>query len=69
MIGGAVNASVLGRIGILVAWSPDKLRAAIKLRRYLEFLARVGKNTFDTTNLLILSKEQLLDVLMMAELV
>jgi len=61
LMGGAVNASALGRIGILVAWSPEKLKAAIKLRRYLEFLAMVGKNTFDTTNLLILSKEQLLD--------
>ena len=60
IIGGAVNASALGRIGILVAWTPEKLKAAIKLRRYLGFLASVGKNTFDTTNLVILNKDQFL---------
>ena len=42
-----------------VAWSADKLKAFIKLREYLNFLGSVGKNTFDTTNLLILDKEQL----------
>lgn len=60
IIGGAVNASALGRVGIFVAWTPDKLKAAIKLSRYLEFLKSVLKNTFDTTNLLILDKNQFL---------
>lgn len=60
LIGGAVNAAALGRIGIVVAWTPEKLRAFVKLRRYLNFLGSVGKNTFDTTNLLILDSDQLL---------
>jgi len=60
LMGGAVNASALGRIGMLVAWTPEKLKAAIKLKRYLEFLGSVGKNTFNTTNLLILDRNQLL---------
>jgi hypothetical protein len=63
LIGGAVNASALGRIGIMIPWTPDKMRAAIKLRKYLEFLASVGKNTFDTTNLLILDKNQIMRAL------
>lgn len=60
LIGGAVNAAALGRIGIVVAWTPEKLKAFVKLRRYLNFLGSVGKNTFDTTNLLILDRDQLL---------
>jgi len=58
IIGSVVNACALGRIGIFIAWNHEKLKSAIKLRKYLEFLARVGKNTFDTTNLLILEKDQ-----------
>lgn len=63
LMGGAINAAALGRIGIAVAWSPDKLRAFVRLRNYLLFLARVGKNTFDPVNLMILSAEQLNDIL------
>ena len=63
LIGGVVNASALGRIGIMIPWTPDKMRAAIKLRRYLEYLAGAEKNTFDTTNLLILDKDQFMHAL------
>lgn len=63
LMGGAINAAALGRIGIVVAWTPDKLKAFLQLRRYLEFLDSVGKNTFDTTNLLIMDKDQLLRIL------
>lgn len=59
LMGGAINAAALGRIGIAVGWTPEKVNAFVKLRSYLLFLARVGKNTFDPTNLLVLSKEQL----------
>ncbi len=61
LIGGLVNASALGRIGILIPWTSEKLKAFIKLRNYLKFLGRVGKNTFKTDNILILTKEQLND--------
>lgn len=63
LMGGAVNAAALGRIGIVVGWSPDKVRALIKLRAYFRFLGSVGKNTYDTTNLLILDKQQLVEAL------
>jgi hypothetical protein len=59
LMGGAINAAALGRIGIAVAWNPDKLRAFTNLKRYLDYLARIGKNTFDTSNLLILDRGQL----------
>lgn len=60
LMGGAINAAALGRIGIVIGWTEEKLRAFVKLRRYFQFLAAVGKNTFDTTNLVILGKDQLL---------
>ncbi|NTU49874.1 MAG: hypothetical protein HGA87_03120 [Desulfobulbaceae bacterium] len=60
LMGGAINAAALGRIGIAIAWNEEKLRAFIKLRSYLLFLSNVGKNTFDPSNLLILNKEQLM---------
>ncbi len=58
IIGGLVNASALGRIAILIAWTPDKLKAFIKLKNYLKFLSSVGKNSFRTDNILILDKNQ-----------
>ncbi len=58
IIGGLVNASALGRIAILVAWTPDKLKAFIKLKNYLKFLSSVEKNSFKTDNILILNKDQ-----------
>lgn len=59
LMGGAINASALGRIGIVIPWSEEKLRAFIKLVRYLQYLGNAGKNTFHTDNLLIVTIEQL----------
>lgn len=63
LMGGAINAAALGRIGIAVGWTTEKVEALVRLRSYLLFLASVGKNTFDPANLLILSKDQLHDTL------
>lgn len=59
LIGGVVNASALGRIGVVIPWSDEKLRAFVKLVGYLQYLKNVDKNTFNTTNLLIVTKEQI----------
>jgi hypothetical protein len=59
LLGGAVNASVLSRIGILVPWTKEKSRATIKLLQYWDFLKYVGKNTFSADNVLILTPDQL----------
>lgn len=59
LMGGAINAAALGRVGIAVGWDDGKVRALVRLRSYLLFLARVGKNTFHPTNLLIVSAGQL----------
>lgn len=63
IIGGLVNASALGRVGILIPWTPQQLKAFLKLRNYLKFLRKAGKNTFKTDNVLILTKDQLDDCL------
>jgi len=59
LMGGAINASALGRIGILIPWSDEKLRAFVKLFRYLQYLGEAEKNTFKTSNLLIITKAQM----------
>lgn len=63
LMGGAINAAVLGRIGIAVGYTEEKHRAFLKLYRYFEFLRNVDKPTFNTSNLLIISKDQLTDAI------
>ncbi len=58
ILGGLVNIAALGKLGIVVAWTPEKLRAVLRMRRYLLFLASVEKNSFDPTSLCVLSREQ-----------
>lgn len=60
LMGGAVNAAALGRVGIAVGWTDEKVKAFIKLRSYLLYLGAVGKNTFKPANLLVLSPGQFL---------
>ncbi len=63
IMGSMVNAASLGRIGIGVAFNDSVLRSFIRIMNYMGFLKRVEKNTYDTTNFLIITKEQLLDIL------
>jgi hypothetical protein len=63
LMGGAVNAAALGRVGISVGGNPGMLTALLRTRRYLRFLASVGKNTFNTDNLVIVSIDQLAEAL------
>ena len=58
-LGDLVNASALGRIGLLIARSQKVLRIFVRQRVYLRYLADVGKNTFKTNNALVLTEEQL----------
>ena len=57
LLGGAVSASVLGRFGVMVEWDEEKVNALVKLQAYWDFLRSVGKNTFETKNLIILSPD------------
>jgi len=63
LMGGAVNGSVLGKVGIAVGFNEEKHRCFLRLYRYFEFLGQVEKPTFNTANLLIISKDQLMEAL------
>ncbi|HEX9255180.1 MAG TPA: hypothetical protein VF938_06530 [Candidatus Angelobacter sp.] len=57
-VGNLVNASSLGRVGLLVARTDKVLRRFLRQRAYFQFLEEVGKNTFKTANALVLSEAQ-----------
>lgn len=59
IMGSLINAASLGRIGIGVAYTEKTMRTFIRIMNYLGFLRRVEKNTYDTTNFLIVSKNQM----------
>ncbi|SMF78976.1 hypothetical protein SAMN05661091_1646 [Paenibacillus uliginis N3/975] len=63
LIGGIINASALGRIAIMIPWNERQLRAFIRTLNYLEFLKNAEKNTLDTTNIFIITKEQIEEIL------
>jgi len=63
LMGGALNACALGRIAIAIGYSEEKHRAFLNLYRYFRFLQQVEKPTFNTNNLLVISRQQFIDVL------
>jgi len=58
LMGGIMNAAALGHLGVMVAWTEEKLRAMFRARSYLFFLESVDKPTMTVRNLLILSRNQ-----------
>lgn len=62
IMGSIVNAASLGRIGIGVAYNESAKRSFLRILNYLAFLKRVEKNTYSTTNFLIITKEQLEEI-------
>ena len=62
-MGSLINAASLGRIGIGIAYNESVKRTFLRILNYLAFLKRVEKNTYDTTNFLIITKEQLSELL------
>lgn len=63
LMGSIINAGALGRVGILVAWQEEVLRAAIRMREYFDFLQEAKKRTFNMSDVIVLSKNQLTDSL------
>jgi hypothetical protein len=63
IMGSMINAASLGRIGIGIAYSDSAKRTFVRIMNYLGFLKRVEKNTYDTTNFLIITKEQMEQIL------
>lgn len=63
IMGSMINAASLGRIGIGIAYNESVKRTFIRILNYMAFLKRVEKNTYDTTNFMILTKEQFHELL------
>ena len=63
LMGSIINAGALGRVGILVAWQEKVLRAAIRMREYFDFLQEAEKRTFNMSDVIVLSRNQLADSL------
>lgn len=59
LMGSIINAGALGRVGILVAWQEEVLRAAIRMREYFDFLQEAEKRTFNMSDVIVLSRNQL----------
>lgn len=59
ILGSMINAASLGRIGIGIAYNDSVKRTFVRIMNYLGFLKRVEKNTYDTTNFLIVTREQI----------
>lgn len=62
IMGSMINAASLGRVGIGIAYNESVLRTFIRMLNYMGFLKRVEKNAYDTTNFLIVTKEQFQDI-------
>ncbi|HZV69902.1 MAG TPA: hypothetical protein VFG10_10175 [Saprospiraceae bacterium] len=62
-MGSLINAASLGRIGIGIAYTEKTMKTFIRIMNYLGFLKRAEKNTYDTTNFLIISKTQMQNIL------
>lgn len=59
LLGDIVNASISGRIGVLVGYNEDKYQAFLKHLKYLAYTARAGKIGFNSRNILVLKPDQL----------
>ena len=62
-LGSIVNAASLGRVGIGIAYSNKAFNMFRRILNYLAFLRRVDKNTYDTTNFLIITREQMNEIM------
>ncbi|MBS1555279.1 MAG: hypothetical protein ACK5RG_01225 [Cyclobacteriaceae bacterium] len=62
IMGSIVNAASLGRIGIGVGYDMAAVRTFLRIINYLSFLKDVGKNTYETGNFLVLTKEQMFEL-------
>ncbi len=63
ILGSIVNAASLGRIGIGIAFTEKTLKTFLRIINYLSFLKNVEKNGYDTVNFLVLTIDQMEELL------
>jgi len=57
-LGDIVNACSLGRVGLIIAWDKPTRKSFLKIVEYFAFLKGVDKPTYETKNLIVVSKRQ-----------
>jgi hypothetical protein len=61
-IGSIINASAIGKVGILVAVDEGNYRALNRIRRYLDFINRAEKSDFYPQNVLIVRRDDFMNL-------
>jgi hypothetical protein len=59
MLGDIINASSIGKIGIIVPWDDKAHNAFERIKRYLDFIKTVKKTSYGPKNLLMIPKTRL----------
>ena len=59
LLGDMINASISGRVGILIGYNEDKFQTFMRHLEYLAYTVAAGKIRFNSKNILVLTPEQL----------
>ena len=59
MLGDIINASSIGKIGIIIPWDDKAFNAFERIKRYLDFIKTVKKTSYGPKNLLMIPKTRL----------
>lgn len=62
-MGSMINASALGKVGILITTSDENQIKLVRIKEYLDFIHRVGKTGYNIKNVIIIKLEDFLEVL------
>jgi hypothetical protein len=61
-LGSLVNASILGKVGIIIAWTPKVFQSFIKILKYLDYAHEVGKQKRTINNVLVVEKDDFYEI-------
>jgi len=59
MLGDIINASSIGKIGIIIPWDDKAFNAFERIKNYLDFIKTVKKTSYGPKNLLMIPKTRL----------
>ncbi len=62
-LGSLINASAIGKIGIVITENDVAFNSFVRIKKYLDYLLDVKKTRFAPKNILILRKQDFIDVL------
>ncbi|MHA2064909.1 MAG: hypothetical protein ACXABY_11090 [Candidatus Thorarchaeota archaeon] len=64
MIGNILNASILGKVGIVTTFNEKFDKDATRVKRYLDGVRELGKTKLSVSNVVVLNYEELLTVIL-----